>query len=1668
MAVKNKNSLGMANYWRTALTEYESVPFPRLPPSIDTPVPEEVIEHPLPCVRDSVVDTTVSTLFRAAWALVAGTASNSEDVVFGAAVSSRDANGDVNTAPSATVPVRVKLARDDKVSELLKKVQQQATEMIPFEQTRLDQISKVSSEARQACAFQTLLVHSNENHDAENAIQQQPNYNHALVIEAQLGLNKPNIRASFDPRVIKSWQVNTLLKGLEHVMQQLHRAVPQQTLAEIEMIVPQDLERIWEWNKTVPAAVDRCVHDIVEEIALAQPSAPAVSAWDGNLTYRELNKLATRLAGQLVNLGVGPEVLVPLCFEKSVWTTVAILGVLKAGGSFLHLDYNLPEQRLQSITQQTKAKVILCSDSNVALSSRLAPKVITINSSFFTNLQSQPSKELRPVDPSATMYNVFTSGSTGTPKGVIISHRNLASALHHQKQSLGFTSESRVFDFSAYSFDMSVYNVFTTLTAGACLCVPSDQDRRDRLVESIASSRATALITTASVARTLSPEDLPELQSMTFVGEEIRVNDVKTWWGKVRVINGYAPAECTPLCHLNGTAPNAEEAVRLGRGRGVSTWIVDPNNHNRLLPPGCVGEILLEGPLVGQGYLNDAEKTAAAFIQNPTWLLRGAPNRPGRSGRLYKTGDLGQYDHEGSLIFVGRKDTQVKIRGQRVELGEVEHWVLQCMPEASYAVAEVVVPKAKSATPVLAVFLQIDYLEASDSTPATILPIPAHIEVKLKEYLPSYMVPSVFFAVTALPMTSNGKLNRGKLREIGASFSARLLAEARTRGPKRQPTSSAEQHIQAIWARILDMEPGKIGLDDSFFRLGGDSIAAMRVVREAREVGIELSVANIFRQPTLHKVASQAVQVENSSTEPILPFTLLGDGVDTTSLILDLSAEYGLEATRIQDAYPCTPLQEGLVALTSKQSGDYILQSTLELPADIDIDKFRNAWQQIVKAIPILRTRIVQQSLGLVQLVLDEEIHWTEASSLKEYIEDDRKLPMDLGHSLTRYGLVQEADTRSFVWTAHHALYDGWSLPLIMKMVARAYRGEVIKEPPPFNAFVKYIEEQDEKTMTDYWRQSLGDCNSAPFPALPPSVQQPVADTFTERLVSLPQQSRAITASTLIRAAWALVTGSMTNSDDIVFGVTVSGRNAPVPGIDEMPAPTIATVPVRIRLERDQTISDYLETVQQQAADMIPFEQTGLQQIAKISPDSKQACMFQTLLVVHPQEDDAVDVIGKPQDGNQAESVNTYGLVLQLQLSGDKIMATASFDSRAIESWMVERLINALEHVMQQLDHSSPDQALADVQLVPSQDLEQIWDWNSAVPEPVERCVHDLVSERVQKQPNAPAVCAWDGELTYAELDHLSTRLASQLVSAGIQPEVLVPLCFEKSMWAPVAMYAVLKAGGGFVLLDSSLPEQRLQSIVQQTNTNVILSSTANLELSSRLSKTVIQVDADSIYKYRPGKTQTRHMQSSSTAMYAVFTSGSTGTSKGAVMTHTNFSSGVTYQAQVLRLSKDSRVFDFASYAFDAAVQNAFATFVTGGCLCIPADTDRRDNVGKAMQTMRVTVADLTPSVARLIDPDAVPDMETIILGGEAVSVDDATRWWGKVHVINAYGPAECTIMSTLNANPATPQDAVRIGKGAGLVTWVVDPENHDLLLAPGSTGELLLEGPLVGRGYLN
>lgn len=852
-------------FWRTQFTGIQGAHFPSLTAATSHPQPDGEVQLSVRGLQWADGDCTAATMVRAAWSIVAARSIGSNEALFGATV--KDGQ--------AVVPIRVVLDWEGSTNKLLQQLQLQATEMAPFEQTGLRRIRRVSDEAALGCDFQTLLhVVAQPGSEVggdqyvivgENGEEEQQSFGaYAVAIECQLQTNGANICFKFDSRVVPELHVARISHQFEHVLRQLFDLrLGQKRLRDVAVVSQPDLHDIWTWNATVPEPVHGCVHDLVAQRVREQPQAPAVNAWDGDLTYQQLDELSTSLAHRLADRGVGPGSIVPLCFEKSMWMPVAALAVMKTGGASVAVDTaTQPEERLRAITTQVKASVILSSVANEALVRRLgANEVVVVGHNQLFAPGSGQSPRLPVVGPSDVLYVIFTSGSTGVPKGAMITHGNFCSAIAYQRDALGFTKRSRVFDFSSYAFDVAWSNLLNTLTAGGCLCIASAAEREDNISGCLDKYNVTLSDFTPSVARHIEPKTgLKNLTTMMLGGEVVLPSDVHLAGEKTQVNSAYGPAECTPTSTILGLSDISDGG--LGRGAGLCTWVVEADNPDALAAIGAVGELWLEGPLVGKGYLNDPDKTAAAFIEDPPWLLRGVPGgRPGRSGRVYRTGDLVQYRQDGSLLFIGRKDTQVKIRGQRVELGEVEHYVQQAIEAGDsvasmQVVAETVKPHGGGSV-ILVAFVAIDGVMDEEEHGSAVRQATAGVMERLAEALPPFMIPSVYIPIQAIPMMPTGKVDRRSLRALGASLTAKdIAALSRSEGDRRAPQTDTERLMQGLWAEVLHIGAESISIDDSFFRIGGDSIGAMRLVGMARQSGLLLTVRDIFRNPVLHDLAA--------------------------------------------------------------------------------------------------------------------------------------------------------------------------------------------------------------------------------------------------------------------------------------------------------------------------------------------------------------------------------------------------------------------------------------------------------------------------------------------------------------------------------------------------------------------------------------------------------------------------------------------------------------------------------------------------------------------------------------------------------------------------------------------------------------------------------------------
>ncbi|KAJ5764815.1 acetyl-CoA synthetase-like protein [Penicillium odoratum] len=1988
--IRKIDDTAMARFWASELTDIDAPIFPKNPTSSVMRKSIETCKASSSCVLPSVqMGITSATVVQLAWALTLNHYTDSNDTVFGLATSGRDTpvNGiERIIGPTiATFPVFTRIDKSKNIQELLSDMQSHVSEMTPYQHFGLQNIARSSPSAAAICQFNNILVVQTEASKSGSQIfgktirgsegTRAAFAQFALTLDCKLvdSGKSVNVEASYDVDVLPRVQMEWILAQFVHSIEWITRN-PEGRPGDIAAVNPRHISKVQKWNETLPSSVRTCVPDLISQHCEIRPTAVAVAAWDGELTYKELDLLTSGLAKSLSHEHkVGAGQFVPICFEKSKWFVVAMLAVLKAGGAFLLLDPMQPINRWHALCQRVSAEVVLASATWTKPMVDLGWKVVTVCDKIekedrFKDYHHIALSQVSPDDPA---YICFTSGSTGNPKGVVIENSMVATNAVMSAGVQRLTPTSRVLQFAHFTFDAVINETVYVLVNGGCICIPESVESRS-VVRTINRYNVNWAFMTPSVARTVDPEDVPGLKTLVIGGEPFEEVDILTWAHRVYLLNGYGPTECTVMSNMKGPILSSRDIGNIGPGIAAVSWVVDPDNIHQLMPLGAVGEHLIEGPIVGRGYLNELEKSAAAFIKPPSWL---ECFRPGGAGRLYRTGDLVRYssDDDASIQYMGRKDNQIKIRGQRIELGEVEHHLRQCFPRSKSVVAEMINPSHAKTRHFLAAFIYdelerditgiIDSLNAPHNeslffaTPSKDFQAQiSEAKLDLRKHLPSAMVPEIFLPLLRRPLNTSNKSDRRLLRDKASNLSFQELQSYQFENTSREhqlPTTSNEIVLHQLVSQVLGISPEDFGMEANFVSLGGDSILAMRLVGWANKRGLVLTVSDIFTHRQLKDLAlAISVQCTHEHMVEYSHFQLI-NSEDREFLISKAMEECGVQRAQIEDIYPCTPLQEGLLALTARQKGAYTGKFELQLPKDIDHSRFQNAWATILQSNPILRTRLILVPRhGTHQVVLREDIDWSSAMN-------SSGVEMSFGSPLIQFGYSANGN---FTVILHHALYDEISLGNVFQQLERAYKGQTV-ETQPFTPYIRYLSELKPEEGCNFWEVELAELAAPIFP-VPLSNVSIAKPTYCLRYEEEFQINKrlGVPASALIKLAWAIVVSKSTGVDDVLYGSVVNGRSAPIPNVDRIIGPTIATVPVRVKLNLEQTGLEAMYELQARSIRTIPHEQTGLQSIKHLGSQYRTASQFQNILVIQAPQDEtndqgsifpakditegdafgtyALEVVCrlKPQrivlkflfdgsvisesqvnrmshqlrhtmarlnsafdeklsilsrnistmdipgagegnselcpavqqdprekittksvtghhfsgglstngvqvipitsrdrqgiekvwssvlEGSEAtpfpslpcsdyvprtqttlkhkipmaempvtrttavkfawgvvislytgskdvvygmttsgghkspaiadvagtqiatypqrilftpektilkamqeleqESVDmctvydfgvqnirrinpttaaacsfqnvliiqpdsskealigdmptteqglgTYALTLKCDLSKDSIQTCLSFDDSLLLSQNAQRLLFTFSHVLHQLGIQNLDSRLANLNTLSPEDESQLSRWTDSSPQYVEGLLHQQIQSVFAQQGNSPAVCAWDGDFTYHQVDVLSSNLAWCLQSLGITVECFVPICLQKTRWTPVAILGVMKAGAAFVLLDPSLPTQRLKKMCEDLNAKLMITSNEQEipPATQQLLANILDITAanptwqnqENLTCVPPSNVKP------SSALYCAFTSGSSGRPKGVIIEHKALCSLLPIWAQKARLNSQSRVLQFTSYAFDPCITEMLSTLFVGGCICIPSEVERREDLATAVRRMRVNWADLTPSVLRTLNPTDLSCLQTIVCGGEPMSMQEVQLWSDHVYLINAYGPTETCITFTMQPAITLASDLQNIGHPIAGDCWVVDPSDHNRLAPIHGIGELVLGGAMVGRGYIN
>ncbi|PYI23428.1 acetyl-CoA synthetase-like protein [Aspergillus violaceofuscus CBS 115571] len=1711
----SNNSL---SHWTTYLAGVQPTIVPMYPPTEQQHGPKQIRSVPVPVTENQVAalvrlseanGITLANVLQTAWALTLRAYTGFDDVCFGYIASGRDVPvAGIEHAVGAFINMlvcRVRLDQYPSVLEAAAGMQAEYFDALPHQHTSLAQIQNALKLSGMPL-FNSIVSVQKEVTDqllAEWSLSFQPlteddPTDFDLTVHIYMGKERAHLSIGYWSSLLSEGDAanlaNTFSGAIDCILTQANSSA-----SDLDLFTERDREQIFAWNQDEPVAAPGVVHEYIHSRARQQPDAPAVCAWDGEYTYAELDQLSEKLAHHLAQLGAGPEVLIPHCFDKSRLAPVTMLAIMKSGSAGVGLSAAHPQSRIQDIVENCAARIAVVAPQHVSVVEGLVEHIVVLDEAFLTSLPAPTAgAQLPQAKPCNPAFVSFTSGSTGKPKGIVLEHGCLITSILAHGVEWEVNQSARVLQFSAYAFDASVSDTFTTLVGGGTICIPQEKERVDDLAGAINRLGVTWAFLTPRVLGLLSPEAVPTLKTVVLGGEAISREDISRWTEALSIRIVYGPTECT--IYSMGTEPLTADSdpANLGHAVGTRLWVTDPENTDRLLPVGCIGELIIEGPLVTRGYLNEPEKTKAAYLEDPVWLPKRASGEP---RRFYKTSDLVRYYPNGDLRFIGRKDTQIKVRGQRVELGEIEHAILETMPGAVHITVDAVVLPPQT----LVAFL---YLGGhSDELMMPLNPeVTAQLrtlEKSLSETLPSYMVPSLFIPISHIPMTISGKVDRIVLRRaVSTLSSAQLEMYALAEQIKAAPQTPQEIQLQKLWAKVLRKEASTVGRDDSFFRLGGNSIGAMKLVAAARGAGLVLSVADIFRHPQLSDMAAQLVLPEgdssssssssspSSSTSPLAytPFSLLpaASTTERENLLAEAAQQCSISLEAIEDVYPATPLQEGVFLMSTTHKGAYVAPTAFRISADFDLARFKAAWQTLVDAHSILRTRLVTVESTSYQVVLTKDasqLQWEHAASCDGYLARTQSLSVVPGDPLTRYALIPAEDHSTiFVWTAHHAVFDGWSVGLLFEQLVQLYKqqdGLALATPtgPSYAEFVQFLETKtDADASRKFWASLVPSEPPAIFPRLPAATYQPTAKATCFRTISnivQPEQSN-LTLAILLRAAWAIVLARYTDAEDILYGLTLSGRDVPVAGVERMVGPTITTVPMNVHLDGEMLVETFLQQQQDQNIEMMRHQHAGLQAIRRISPAASAASDFTNLFVVQPHTNEAPGLEQMVQVTTDMSRFDPYALVLECNMKANgQVLLEARFDDVVVSSDQTQRLLGHFEHVLQQLTTpSTPDRRLKQVDMFSPEDERQIWAWNAEPAKPENVCVHQLVTAAAKRHPNHVAVDAWDGSLTYWQLDDMSSRLADWLISShALKPESLVPLCFDKSLWTIVTMMAVVKCGGGCVMLNPEHPISRLEGVIADTGSSVVLAAPDRASLfASVAGVTVVAID-ESLIRNLPVLDETVRplpVIKPTNPVFVIFTSGSTGKPKGIVVQHNGVCTVAIQHGEGLGFTgKNLRVLQFASFSFDVSMGEVFITLMKGGTLCIPTEDDRINNLAATINLMNITWTFMAPTVAALLDPREVPNLQTLVLGGEAVSQSLVDQWSNQLQLIDSYGPAECTIWAS-HANASATVSPANIGRGVGCRYWVADIHDHNRLAPVGCVGELLIEGPNVSRGYLN
>jgi amino acid adenylation domain-containing protein len=1628
--------------------------------------------------------TTLFMTLLAAWAAVLGRLAGQDDVVIGTPTANRGRR-DIEALIGFfvnTLAIRIDLSGAQTVAELLQQVKTRTLEAqhhqdIPFEQV-VELVQPVRSLAH-APLFQVMFSWNNTSEDefALPGLQLVPGRAPRAAAAAKYDLSIA--LAEHGGRIVGSVTYATALFDRETVARYLdcYRRALVAIVADDRQ--PVDSLALWAadarvadtWNATdaaYPSAA--CAHHLFEVQETRTPDAVAVAFDGAQLTYAALNRRANRVAHALIARDVGPDARVAICVDRSPAMVVGLLGILKAGAAYVPLDPSYPVERLRYMLADSGAAALLTEHSLARL---LGPEDVPV---FELDAASEwadfpaTNPSVVGLTPDHLAYVIYTSGSTGRPKGVMNQHRCLVNRLAWAQTVWRLQAHDTVLGQTSLGFDGSVRELLWPLTAGArvVLARPDGQRDPEYLLDLMCRERVDTLNLVPSMLQLLLEQpDLQRCVSLRRVlcgGEALPLvlaQRLREQLPQIALHNLYGPSEAaTATAALDGVSTSG---VVVPIGRPIANTRVHVLDAARVpVPVGVPGELYIGGTGVARGYIGRPALTAERFLPDPFG--------PEPGGRLYRTGDRGRWRNDGALEFLGRADSQIKVRGFRIEPGEIEARLAAhaCVREAVVALRELVPGDQR-----LVAYWVGELVDAEE------------LRTHLSAQLPEYMVPSAFVRLPSLPLTPSGKVDRRSLPAPQGDTFARRGHEA--------PINEIETAVAAIWSEVLGV--ASIGRWDHFFELGGHSLLAVQVASRVRKtLEADVALGDLFLYPVLADFALALQTAGRSTSSPIEP-------------------------AAPRDRLPLSFAQQRLWFLDQLggMNRAYHISRRLRLRGPLDLDALERALRRIVERHEALRTtfpfvgeqpeqRITSaEAIDFSLFYADLCGHPDLEHELRRRVRAEAEAPFDLeiGPLIRGSVITIGPDDHVLLVTMHHIVADGWSMSVLFDELRTLYEAFRRQEPDPLPPltiqYADYAAWQrawiDRVVLPDqgsYWRQRL-----AGVPELldvptdyPRSAERDhagavvlvnVDETLTAQLKALSRQCGTTVFMTLL-AGWATLLSRLSRQQDVVVGTPVANRGRPE--TERLIGFFVNMLALRLDVAPGATVAELLEhvkgrTLEAQHRQDLPFEQVV--ELVQPTRSRSHSPLFQALFAWQntPDRDLVLPGLDVSDVGSAAPRVTArYDLALTLSEAEGRIRGALLYPTTLFTRDTVSRYVACFTQLLHAMV-AAPRQRIDSLVLVPTDErVKIIQTWNATdASYPRHACVHELFESQTARTPDAVAVLCDGQHLTYAALNCSANRLAHYLRDLGVGPDARVAICLERSLELVVGLLGVLKAGGAYVPLDPTYPHERLRYMLADSGAVALLTQRSVRMTWPLHDMPVLALDADaSRWAGQPVHDPARLDLTPDNLAYVIYTSGSTGQPKGVMNSHRSVVNLLAWSQELWRLGEGEAVLQKIPLSFDVSVRELFWPLAFGGRLVL-ARPDGHKDASYLVETIRreqIAVTHFVPSMLRVfLDQPKVASctsLSRVPTGGESLAPTLIKSFYERLPraaLYHMYGPTEATVAVT--GCHVTGDDVSRArqigGPKANTRVYVLDDAGEPVPV--GVPGELCIGGAQIARGYV-